>query len=154
MYEIDNFGNVFSLDRTVGCKNKPVAGKKMRLEKTKKGYLRVQLSKDGTRRRYAVHRLVAFAFVDGYDEELKRTTVNHIDGVKTNNRADNLEWMNCSEQQLHAIRTKLVKVRFTDEEIRFIRNYKGTNKELCDMLFTTQDNICHIKSRRIYAHVE
>jgi hypothetical protein len=155
-YEIDNYGNVFSLDREVinslGRK-KIYYGQKLKLTKTNKGYLRVELNRSG-KRKYAVHRLVAFAFVDGYDELSKRITVNHIDGNKTNNSADNLEWMNCSEQQIHAIRTKLVKVKFTDEEIRFIRNFKGTNKELCDTLFTTQDNICHIKSKRIYAHVE
>lgn len=37
-----------------------------------------------------VHRMVAITFVDGYEEGL---VVNHIDGCKTNNRADNLEWV-------------------------------------------------------------
>lgn len=155
-YEVDNKGNIYSLDREVTNslgRKKIYYGQKLKLTVTSKGYLRVELNKCG-KRKYAVHRLVALAFVDGYNEENGRITVNHMDGIKTNNDASNLEWMNNSEQQIHAIRTKLVKVMFTDEEIHFIRNFTGTNKELCDMLFTTQDNICHIKSRRIYAHVE
>ncbi|MGL5960709.1 MAG: NUMOD4 domain-containing protein [Cetobacterium sp.] len=158
-YEVDNYGNVFSLDRYVntqrGSNSKFIRGQKLKLSKTNKGYLRIELSNGvKSRKKYSVHRLVAMAFVDGFDEDSGRITVNHIDGVKTNNKVSNLEWMNHSEQQIHAIRTKLVKVRFTDEEIRFIRNFVGTNKELCDILFTTQDNICHIKSKKIYAHVE
>ena len=41
-----------------------------------------------------VHRLIAFTFVDGYEEGY---VVNHIDCDKTNNRADNLEWVSSRE---------------------------------------------------------
>lgn len=55
-----------------------------------RGYLRVALCK-GKRKRYVhVHRLVAEAFIpnpNGYD------TVDHIDGNKLNNNADNLQWL-------------------------------------------------------------
>ena len=55
-----------------------------------KGYLRVSLS-DGHRnyKHYEVHRLVALHFVPGYKEGL---VVNHINEIKTDNRAENLEW--------------------------------------------------------------
>jgi hypothetical protein len=45
-----------------------------------------------------VHRLVAAAFVPGAGE-----TVNHQDGVKTNNAASNLEWASYTENHLHAV---------------------------------------------------
>ena len=48
-----------------------------------------------------VHRLVAQAFLDDYDEKLE---VNHKDGNKTNNNINNLEMMTRSENKLHAYR--------------------------------------------------
>lgn len=57
---------------------------------TNRGYKRVNLSKDKAVKRVHVHRLVAEAFVpnpNGYD------TVDHIDGNKLNNNADNLQWL-------------------------------------------------------------
>jgi len=51
-----------------------------------------------------VHRLVATAFCSGYSEGLN---VNHKDGNKQNNCADNLEWVTPSENCKHAFRTGL-----------------------------------------------
>ena len=51
---------------------------------------RVDLWKDGTHKTFLVARLVAMAWVDGYNHEM---TVNHRDGHTLNNRADNLEWL-------------------------------------------------------------
>lgn len=47
-----------------------------------------------------VARIVAHAFCDGYSEE--RNTVNHVDGDKTNNNANNLEWVSQLENNRHA----------------------------------------------------
>ncbi|ASX26109.1 hypothetical protein BA171_03090 [Candidatus Hamiltonella defensa (Bemisia tabaci)] len=44
----------------------------------------------------AIHRLVAFAFVKGYRPGFE---VNHIDGIKVNNNAHNLEWVSHSQNQ-------------------------------------------------------
>ena len=57
-----------------------------------KGYLRVCLYRDGKKFEKAIHRLVAEAFVPNDDLEHK-DTIDHIDGDKTNNRADNLQWL-------------------------------------------------------------
>ena len=56
------------------------------------GYLRVCLCRDGKKIDKAIHRLVAEAFVPNDDPEHK-DTIDHIDGDKTNNRADNLQWL-------------------------------------------------------------
>lgn len=62
-----------------------------------KAYLICQLCKDGTQKRFYVHRLVAGAFCDGYDESVGRIYVDHADADGHNNHADNLSWVTISE---------------------------------------------------------
>ena len=71
------------------------------------GYFKVELAHNGKRSNYALHRLIALAFIT--NPENKRT-VNHKNGIKTDNRLDNLEWCTDSEQQKHAYRIGLKKV--------------------------------------------
>lgn len=62
------------------------------------GYKRVTLYKP-VKKRFFVHRLVAYHFCEGYSEDL---VVNHKDGNKQNNNADNLEWVTHSDNDIHA----------------------------------------------------
>jgi hypothetical protein len=62
--------------------------------------------KDG--KHYYIHRLVAEAFCEGFD---KKKIVNHKDGNRFNNRADNLEWLTQSENILHAHNNDSIKTR-------------------------------------------
>jgi len=73
-----------------------------------RGYLEVQLSYKGLTKHRKIHNLVATAFVEGWREGLE---VNHKNGVKTDNRAENLEWVTASENQRHASDVLLVKVK-------------------------------------------
>ena len=63
------------------------------------GYARVLLCDGDRRKRRFVHQLVAAAFCDGF---FVGATVNHIDGNKLNNCAENLEWVTHSENSKHA----------------------------------------------------
>ena len=63
------------------------------------GYLIVTLNKDGKCETAFVHRLVAAAFVPGFTE--RKNQVNHKDEDKTNNRADNLEWVTTAENNIY-----------------------------------------------------
>jgi hypothetical protein len=76
-----------------------------------------------------VHRLVAEAFLDNPDN---LPQVNHIDGIKTNNCLDNLEWISNQGNIQHALKIGLIRPRkgeeltnaeLTDEDVRFIRKH-------------------------------
>lgn len=64
------------------------------------GYQIINIMANGKRIGLGVHTAVARAFCNGYSPELQ---VNHKDGDKTNNRADNLEWVTAKENTRHAI---------------------------------------------------
>lgn len=97
MYQISNLGKVRSLDRK-SENGKTLRGKIRTLVRSGKGYLGVGLRSDGKQVRYYVHRLVAMAFVEGYDEGKE---VNHINENKHDNRAVNLEWVSRVENLSH-----------------------------------------------------
>lgn len=91
-YEVSNFGNVRSLDRQVLRKGVMVKiSGKMLKQYFGGGYMRVALYNGNrqSRTNFAVHRLVAAAFVKNPNA---LDVVNHKDENKLNNRADNLEW--------------------------------------------------------------
>lgn len=105
-YQVSNFGNVRSIDRTVyneGCKayqNKK--GKLLNFNKDRGGYRYVTLYYKGNgmreRQSLKIHRLVALAFCEGYQDGLH---VNHIDGDRENNVHTNLEWCTASHNARH-----------------------------------------------------
>lgn len=64
-----------------------------------KGYLQVWLCKDAKIMGKLVHRIVAEAFIENKNKEPQ---VNHINGIKTDNRIENLEWCTCSENIIHS----------------------------------------------------
>jgi hypothetical protein len=68
------------------------------------GYEKVSLSVNCNLKSFTVHRLVASAFIDNPKQ---KEQVNHINGIKTDNKASNLEWATRSENSIHAIKTGL-----------------------------------------------
>lgn len=89
LYQVSNVGNVRSLNwRRLGLI------RNLYLKSHNKGYLQVELHKGSERKTFTVHRLVAMHFVDGYEEG---KIVNHKNEIRTDNRAENLEW--CSHRE-------------------------------------------------------
>lgn len=97
LYQVSNLGNVKSL-------NYNRTGKERILKATKdNGYLSVCLYKDGIKKSYKVHRIIALAFLPNPDN---LPQVNHKDEDKTNNRVDNLEWCNSKYNNNYGTRNK------------------------------------------------
>ena len=67
-----------------------------------KGYLYVNFYVNKKTKIVFIHRLVAYMFCKGYKEGLQ---VNHINGIKTDNRACNLEWVTAKENMQHSVST-------------------------------------------------
>ena len=102
-YEISNTGRVKSLERISRRNNKPYKKKEKILTPIPMGnYLGIQLAINKKHKKRYIHRLVADAFV-----EPKSDIVNHKDGNKHNNNANNLEWVTNSENISHAYDNKL-----------------------------------------------
>jgi hypothetical protein len=70
----------------------------------KKGYKRVTLFKNGSKKDFLVHRLVATAFCE---QEEGKNIINHIDGDPGNNCYNNLEWCTHYENLMHAFLNKM-----------------------------------------------
>lgn len=88
-YQITSWGRVYN-KRTQ---------KYMSFEENEKGYLQVRMVKDGKRKKFKVHRLVAGEFIPN---PLDKPQVNHKDGNKKNNSISNLEWVTNQENCDHA----------------------------------------------------
>lgn len=99
-YEISSFGRVRKEDHI------------RKTEVGKTGYERLTLFK-GRKvfKKYSVHRLVAMHFIPNPEN---KPQVNHKNGIKTDNRLENLEWVSKSENMIHAIKKGLHKPKISE----------------------------------------
>lgn len=101
LYQVSNYGNIKSL--SFGPKNINInrPERLLHISYSSIGYAHVQLYKNGKAKTMNVHRLVATAFVDN---PFNKPEINHIDANRSNNHADNLEWVTHSENLRHAVK--------------------------------------------------
>lgn len=110
-------------------------GRKVKPQKNGKGYLRVGIGG----KLLFVHRLVAEKYVPNPDH---KSQVNHKDGNKLNNNADNLEWVTNQENRDHAIKNGLhihgddcPWSKLSKEKVDFIRNHPEIRNKEFSVLF-------------------
>ena len=148
-YKISNYGRVYSV------KNNSIINGYI----TKKGYHRVNLYKNGKSHSYAIHRLVALHFIPNPGQ---KNEVNHINGNKSNNKVENIEWVTTLENTHHAWKNNLATAEkrqkkvykydldgnFIDEyeslqkAAKSIRGFKGTHSNI--------SNCCYEKRNKAY----
>lgn len=112
LYAVSNLGNVKAFEKTYNCSMGHTQArfqKEMLLKpfNTGRKYLVVDLRKDTSRKNFKVHRLVAQHFLPNKEN---KPQVNHKNGIVTDNRVDNLEWLTPSENVIHSYETGLQKI--------------------------------------------
>ena len=131
LYQVSNLGRVRSFHNGVERIRKPTRGGKVKT--------------------CYVHRLVAQAFLP--NPEGKRE-VNHRNGIKTDNRVENLEWVTPSENQKHAVTTGLKQsgednynAKLTNEQARYVRENPDnlTGRQLAEMFEVNKATISLIQ---------
>lgn len=109
-YEISNLGRIKSLSDNKGRKRELILNPRI----SKNGYLFLNLWKNSHGTPKKIHRLVAEAFCPKNENP---QCVNHINGVKTDNRAENLEWCTYSYNMQHAIKNGLFKPTINEKMV-------------------------------------
>lgn len=147
LYVVNNAGVVKSLDkcRTKKYSNGNIAvmifcGRVLSPKVEKSGYITHTLTKDGVRKTVKVHRLVATAFIPNPEN---KPQVNHINGIKSDNHVQNLEWATTFENRQHAYDIGLQKptsgikngmCTHTEDEIKFILKMYASGMRQIDIV--------------------
>lgn len=121
IYQISNLGRVKSLDRVEEVHRldidkiirRPRRGRILKQKLNQAGYFVLHFrNTNGNGESWPqLHRLLGIAFLPNPEN---KPTINHKDGVKTNNSLDNLEWATMSENTQHAYDMGLAKSRIKD----------------------------------------
>lgn len=126
------------------------------------GYFTVNLYKDKKVKVCRLHRIFANAFIPNPHN---KPMINHINGIKTDNRIENLEWVTAKENINHAHRTGLAIVRKGEESRNNKLKNKDVNKirmmykkgvrvmELSEIFSVHHQNIYKILRRETWNHV-
>jgi hypothetical protein len=99
-YEVSSLGKIRNKTRK----------RLLKFESNKRsGYYSVCLSKNNIKKNFTIHHLVASSFIPKDNLDI-RHVVNHKNGIKTDNRVDNLEWVTLSGNCKHALESGLKRI--------------------------------------------
>lgn len=155
LYQVSNYGRV-----------KTLHGKYPRLlipDVMKNGYLRSALSKNSITKRFLNHRLVLITFLPDFDKNLQ---CNHKNGIKTDNRLENLEPCTNQENAIHAVKNGLRVAakgekqglsKLTEENVKLIKLALSRNENktaLAKKFKVGRTSIRKIASGETWKHIE
>ena len=99
IYAVSNFGRIKSIGRIMWRGNRYYLSKTKIMSQNKcEGYNIVMFYSENSRKNYRVHRLIAKAFIPNIRN---KPQINHKNGIRDDNRIDNLEWTDQSENMAH-----------------------------------------------------
>jgi len=171
-YQVSDNGRVKGLDRTIKMKSRtgtpflyPMKGKVLSESRHRDGYAKVCLYRVAVKT-FQVHRLVAQAFIPNPDN---KPEVNHINGIKDDNRRENLEWSTKLENHLHAVNVLRVgclvnprgeassSSKLTESDVLEIRGRKGLRygdkRMLAKRYDVSESLIGKVLKRVIWKHI-
>lgn len=127
LYSVSNLGRVKSIERMREnhSKMQKVEEKIKSTRKDTQGYLLLDLYKNNKQKTIRVHRLVAVMFLENIGN---KETVNHIDGDKSNNKIENLEWATFKEQNIHFYSKNLKSDKNIEKAVNAMNN--ATSKQV------------------------
>jgi len=149
VYQVSNYGRVKCVANEFSRKEKILS-----LQKNERGYLCVCLHKDGTGKKFKVHRLVAQAFIPNPEN---KPEVNHK-GKKPNkqdNRSWKIEWSTKEENDNHAIENGIyhTTAKITKSQALEIFYATGKAKDICVNYGVTVNVVYSIKRGDSWSHV-
>lgn len=141
-YSVDTNGNVY------GKK-----GNLLKPYKRKDGYTELKLSQNGKiLHRKLTHRIIAETFIPNPEN---KPEVNHINGDKTDNRVENLEWVNRSENIKHRSKLGITNKIISDDIIEHILNEKNmSQREMAKKYNVSQSFISLLKNKKHRKYVK
>lgn len=162
LYQVSNLGNVKSLEKYCNSKNRKkrkIFEKILKTTKNNYGYLTSTLFRNSKRTTILNHRLVALAFIPNPDN---KPQINHINGIKTDNRVENLEWCTHQENIQHAFNIGLNignkgekngRCKLTKEQVLAIRADNRFFRDIAKDYNVHYSLIGYIKKNKLWSHL-
>ena len=154
-YEVSDQGRLRNVQKGAGH----VTGRILRVGLNLKGYAQYTLGKYGGR--HTAHLLVMQAFVGPKPEGLE---INHKNGIRDDNRLENLEYCTKSENCLHLVRVLGKRrgeshgnAKITEDDVREIRRLASegvTQREIAKRFGITHPNVGYIVRKTAWPHVK
>lgn len=152
-YQVSNLGNVKSLGWTATRKyRKNREDKVLKLFTNQNGYHSASLCADNKKKSLTIHRVVALTWIPN---PLNLPCVNHINGIKTDNRVENLEWCTRSENAIHSVvvlgKRPVQKCQLSTDQIKEIKLKiinKVPNASICRDHEISLSTLGHIRNSK------
>lgn len=163
LYQVSNYGNIkcsAKIDMS-GHRRKEIIYNFT--SNASKGYFNISLRKNNFEKNAKVHRLVAQAFIPNIDN---KPEVNHKNGIKTDNRIQNLEWATRQENATHASKNGLMHgvrgcqnkksklIESQIKEIRFLCKNKINYGTIAKQFGISRSNVCLISQHKRWSHIQ